>query len=381
MKNTAPQLFEVVDVLLKPLPGDEPTGTSARYDPVIAQVRIARDFDDPSLPQGEWERPLKKADWSLVAELCNKTLGERSKDLLIAAWLTEAWIHLHQIDGLRAGVRLIKGLLNTYWDGVHPRQSEDGDYDARVAPLAWINEILPLTLRLNVGLMPWPDRKPPFISLEDWTKAPLLVPPKSDKDNEPNPAATPSREELMLVGATTATPMLLQLRESLAVAMTEWKEFNAIIDERLKKEAPSLSRVGETLSMIDRAVTSLLSNRQNLSAPTAPASTDTAIHTDQPVELTENTAEFEIKPAETGDDFVDRPLTTGPIRSRADAYRQLEGIANFLQIIEPHSPTPYLVRRAVSWGRMPLHELMQEVLREEGDLNRLFTVLGLKPEQ
>jgi type VI secretion system protein ImpA len=381
MKNTAPQLFEVVDVLLKPVPGDEPTGTSARYDPVIAQVRIARDFDDPSLPQGEWERPLKKADWSLVAELCRKTLGERSKDLLIAAWLTEAWIHLHQVDGLRAGVRLIKGLLNTYWDGVHPRQSEDGDYDARVAPLAWINEILPLTLRLNVGLMPWPDRKPPFISLEDWTKAPLLVPPKSDKDNEPNPAATPSREELMLVGATTATPMLLQLRESLAVAMTEWKEFDAMIDERLKKEAPSLSRVGETLSMIDRAVISLLSNRQNLSASTARASTDTAIHTDQSVELTENTAEFEIKPAETGDDFVDLPLATGPIRSRADAYRQLEGIANFLQSIEPHSPTPYLVRRAVSWGRMPLHELMQEVLREEGDLNRLFTVLGLKPEQ
>jgi type VI secretion system protein ImpA len=381
MKNTAPQLFEVVDVLLKPVPGDEPTGTSARYDPVIAQVRIARDFDDPSLPQGEWERPLKKADWSLVAELCSKTLGERSKDLLIAAWLTEAWIHLHQVDGLRAGVRLIKGLLNTYWDGVHPRQSEDGDYDARVAPLAWINEILPLTLRLNVGLMPWPDRKPPFISLEDWTKAPLLVPPKSDKDNEPNPAATPSREELMLVGATTATPMLLQLRESLAVAMTEWKEFDAMIDERLKKEAPSLSRVGETLSMIDRAVISLLSNRQNLSASTARASTDTAIHTDQSVELTENTAEFEIKPAETSDDFVDLPLATGPIRSRADAYRQLEGIANFLQSIEPHSPTPYLVRRAVSWGRMPLHELMQEVLREEGDLNRLFTVLGLKPEQ
>ena len=380
MKNTASQLFEVVDVLLKPLPGDEPTGTSARYDPVIAQVRIARDFDDPSLPQGEWERPLKKADWSLVAELCSKTLGERSKDLQIAAWLTEAWIHLHQVDGLRAGVRLIKSLLDTYWNGVHPRQSEDGDYDARVAPLAWMNEILPLTLRLNVGLMPWPDRKPPFISLEDWTKAPLLVPPKSDKDNEPNPAQTPSREELMLVGATTATPMLLQLSESLAVAMTEWKEFDAMIDERLNKEAPSLSRVGETLSLIDRAVTSLLSNRQNLSAPTARASTDTAIHTDQPVELTENNAEFEIKPAEPGDDFVDHRLATGPIRSRADAYHQLEGIANFLQSIEPHSPTPYLVRRAVSWGRMPLPKLMQEVLREEGDLNRLFTVLGLKPE-
>ena len=379
MKNTASQLFEVVDVLLKPLPGDEPTGTSARYDPVIAQVRIARDFDDPSLPQGEWERPLKKANWSLVAELCSKTLGERSKDLQIAAWLTEAWIHLHQVDGLRAGVRLIKSLLDTYWDGVHPRQSEDGDYDARVAPLAWMNEILPLTLRLNVGLMPWPDRKPPFISLEDWTKASLLAPPKSDDDNEANPAETPSREELMLVGATTATQMLLQMRESLAAAMTEWREFDAMIDKRLNKEAPSLSRVGETLGLIDRAITSLLSNRQNVSAVTARAPLENAIHTEQPVELTKHNAELEIKSAEPGDDFVDLRLATGPIRSRADAYRQLEAIANFLQSIEPHSPTPYLVRRAVSWGRMPLPELMQEVLREEGDLNRLFTVLGLKP--
>ena len=379
MKNTASQLFEVVDVLLKPLPGDEPTGTSARYDPVIAQVRIARDFDDPSLPQGEWERPLKKANWSLVAELCSKTLGERSKDLQIAAWLTEAWIHLHQVDGLRAGVRLIKSLLDTYWDGVHPRQSEDGDYDARVAPLAWMNEILPLTLRLNVGLMPWPDRKPPFISLEDWTKASLLAPPKSDDDNEAKPAETPSREELMLVGATTATQMLLQMRESLAAAMTEWREFDAMIDKRLNKEAPSLSRVGETLGLIDRAITSLLSNRQNVSAVTARAPLENAIHTEQPVELTKHNAELEIKSAEPGDDFVDLRLATGPIRSRADAYRQLEAIANFLQSIEPHSPTPYLVRRAVSWGRMPLPELMQEVLREEGDLNRLFTVLGLKP--
>lgn len=383
MENAHPPLFDVVDVLLKPLPGDDPTGISARYDPVIAQIRIARESDDASLPQGEWERPLKKADWSLVASLCSQTLGERSKDLQIAAWLSEAWIHLHQVDGLRAGVRLIKGLLDTYWDGVHPHQSEDGDYDARVAPLAWMNESLPLTLRLNVALLPWPDRKPPYISLEDWTKALLLAPPKSDNDSdkEPNPAATPSREELKLVGATTAAPLLLQLRESLALAMTEWKAFDAMIDERLNKEAPSLSRVTETLGLIDRAVTSLLSTRQKVSAPAALASSEKAAHTNQPADPTETAAEPAITPAAPSEDFVDLRLATGPIRSRADAYRQLEGIANFLQSIEPHSPTPYLVRRAVSWGRMPLPELMQEVLREEGDLNRLFTVLGLKPEK
>lgn len=383
MENAHPPLFDVVDALLKPLAGDEPTGVSARYDPVIAEIRIARESDDPSLPQGEWERPLKKADWSLVASLCSQTLSERSKDLQIAAWLTEAWIHLHQVDGLRAGVRLIHGLLNMYWEGVHPRQSEEGDYDARVAPLAWMNESIPLTLRLNVGLLPWPDRKPSYISLEDWTKAPLVAPSKSenDQENEPNLAASPSRDELMLLGATTAAPQLMKLRESLALAMAEWKAFDVMVDERLSKEAPSLSRVAETMGLIDRAITSLLSNRQNVSASASRTPAEKAMDIHQAVDVSESVEEPAIKPAAPGEDFVDLRLATGPIRSRADAYRQLEGIANFLQSIEPHSPTPYLVRRAVSWGRMPLPELMQEVLREEGDLNRLFTVLGLAPQK
>jgi type VI secretion system protein ImpA len=232
-----------------------------------------------------------------------------------------------------------------------------------------------------VGLLPWPDRKPSYISLEDWTKALLVAPSKSDDDNEPNPAATPSRDELMLLGATTAAPQLLQLRESLALAMTEWKSFDAMVDERLSKEAPSLSRVAETLGLIDRAITSLLSNRQTVSVATSRTPTEQAMDEDQPADAIENADEPAMKPAVPGEGFVDPRLATGPIRSRADAYRQLEGIANFLQSIEPHSPTPYLVRRAVSWGRMPLPELMQEVLREEGDLNRLFTVLGLKSEQ
>ena len=381
MENAPSPLFNIVDGLLAPMPGDNPAGPSARYDPVFAEIRVAREADDPSLPQGEWERPLKKADWPLVTKLCIQTLSERSKDLQIAAWLTEAWIHLYQVDGLRAGIRLVQGLLDAHWDGVHPRQSDDGDYEARVAPLAWLNETLPLTLRLNVGLLPWPDRKPAFISLEDWAKAPLVTQPKPDSGDEPNPAATPSRDELMLVGAASAAPQLLQLRQALARAAAEWKALDALIDSRLGNESPSLSRVADTLALIDRAITSLLSKRDERPTPLARPPLEATVDA-EPAEKADTVPAETVSP-EVKEAFEpsDLRLATVPIRSRADAYRQLEGIANFLQSIEPHSPTPYLVRRAVSWGRMPLPELMQEVLREEGDLNRLFKVLGLKPDK
>ena len=47
-----PFLFDVVDNLLAPIPGDDPAGSSIRYDPVMSEIRVAREADDPSLPQG-----------------------------------------------------------------------------------------------------------------------------------------------------------------------------------------------------------------------------------------------------------------------------------------------------------------------------------------
>src|SRR6185437_9090028 len=65
------------------------------------------------------------------------------------------------------------------------------------------------------------------------------------------------------------------------------------------------------------------------------------------------------------------------IADRNHAYRLLDEIAQYLAKAEPHSPTPYLLRRAVAWGGMPLPELMREVVSQEGDLNRYFAMLGV----
>jgi type VI secretion system protein ImpA len=374
-------LFDLVDSLLSPVSTNEPTGQSIRYDPVMSEIRVAREADDPSLPQGEWERPLKKADWPLVARLCQQALVHSSKDLQLAAWLTEAWTQLHALDGFRAGIRLVHGLLQTYWDGVHPQQDEDGDYDGRAATLTWMNETLPLTLRLHVALRPWPDRKPPFITLEDWTKAPLVTPPAQEENdqNGPNLTAIPSREELMRPDVVTGS-QLIQLRSSVEACLKEWQQLDELVESRMGNQSPSLSRVVDTLNLMNRAIQSLLTHRQNTPAPAALIAAEPQLQTETP----QTTPDRSAPDADNLNPVSALPVTgfleTGPIRSRAEAYRLLENVADYLLLVEPHSPTPYLVRRAVSWGRMPLPELMQEVLREEGDLNRLFKVWGLKTE-
>ena len=366
-------LLTTVELILAPLNQSEPAGVSLRYDPIIPEIRTAREADDPSLPQGEWERPLKKSDWPLVASHCSRLLQERSKDLQLASWLTEAWIHLYQLDGLQAGVAMLSGLLEQHWEGLHPRLDDDGDSEARVAPLVWLNETLPLTLRLHVGLMNLPDRKPSRISLEDWIKAPLAstaTSPPSNADGQP----TLSRDDLVKFGSSTGTEDLLVKRQHLRTIMSAWKQLDDMVDQKLGTEAPSLSRVQDTMAQMDRMVTSLLAAR---SEPVADREAtivnpgNDAVNTEPEIRA----ESMNMSPAPLKNAAA--ILSGGVISSRSDAYLLLEVVADYLQNIEPHSPTPYLIKRAVTWGNMPLPQLMQEVLREEGDLNRLFTVLGI----
>ena len=65
------------------------------------------------------------------------------------------------------------------------------------------------------------------------------------------------------------------------------------------------------------------------------------------------------------------------VYSREIAYSELERIAAFLSTIEPHSPAPYLIRRAIQWGGMNLAELYEDLLINEGNLAQIMRLLGL----
>jgi type VI secretion system protein ImpA len=369
----APGFLPDTEALLAPIPGADPAGVSMRYDPLYLGVAQARHEDDASLPLGEWERPLKKADWKAVAASCSQLLGERSKDFQAAAWLCEAWIHLHQMDGFNAAVDVLTGLVERFWDTAHP-QIEDGDDDARVATFIWMNENLPLTLKLHVPLLHVPDRVPSTASLADWDQA-LIADNQKNGDKKSNPAGgNPlTREELSACASGKNLLALIALKTRLEIAAVKWDALARLLDDKMRTNPPSVARVGEMLRRMERAVTSLIDGRAPVqpaaSAPPTPATTSS--HQEQNMDAA--APHHEDVPASQGP-----VLHAGPITSREDAYRMLEAVAAYLEKAEPHSPTPYLVKRAVAWGRMSLADLMQEVVREEGDITRYFSLLGIK---
>jgi type VI secretion system protein ImpA len=371
-----PDFLPDTEALLAPIPGAEPAGVSMRYDPLYLGVAQAREEDDASLPMGEWERPLKKADWKAVAASCSQLLGKRSKDLQAAAWLCESWIHLHQMQGFIAAVDVLTGLVERFWDTAHP-QIEDGDDDARVATFIWMNENLPLTLKLHVPLLHLPDRIPSTVSLADWDQA-LIADNQKSEDKKSNPAGgNPlTREELTSSASGKNLLALLALKDRLDIATGKWDALARLLDDKMRNNPPSVARVGEMLRRMERAAVSLIDGRDPRAQAASPAA-------DIPVSETNPT--YEEPPVDAASPTTHMPdaapdalLRSGAITSREDAYRMLEAVAAYLEKAEPHSPTPYLVKRAVTWGRMSLADLMQEVVREEGDIARYFSLLGIK---
>src|SRR5689334_21302129 len=98
------------DELLDPISGESPGGIALRYDPVYDKIKEARREAEDA-----WGGEPKKADWNLVVKLSKEALAKRSKDLQIAAWLTEALVRRQGYAGLRDGLGLLDGMLDRYW--------------------------------------------------------------------------------------------------------------------------------------------------------------------------------------------------------------------------------------------------------------------------
>src|SRR5580698_2410408 len=134
--------------LLNPIAGENPSGQDVRYDNQLLlydKIKEARRQDD-NLAQGAWEHERKVADYAQVRKLAQEALATRTKDLQLAAWLTEAALRTEGFAGLRQGLVLCHGLIDKFWDTLYP-PLEDGDLELRAMPLDWIGSRLDVPIK------------------------------------------------------------------------------------------------------------------------------------------------------------------------------------------------------------------------------------------
>ena len=93
------------DDLLNPIAGENPSGASLRYERVYDQIKEARTESEESI-LGTLSAP-KKADHNQVIKLAGEALATKSKDLQLAAWLSEAHVKKEGLGLIQPCLKLI----------------------------------------------------------------------------------------------------------------------------------------------------------------------------------------------------------------------------------------------------------------------------------
>jgi type VI secretion system protein ImpA len=348
-----------LDQLLAPVPGPHPSGDSLRYEGIYDRIAEARREDDAALTQGVWKSELKRADWNQVEKICVEALKTRTKDLQIAAWLLEAWLHLYHFEGVKEGLDLVRELCFRFWVDLHP-QIQDGDLDYRIAPIHWINEKLSIQLKLLPVTNPESADVPAYC-WSDWENACRTeVNDPRFKSTAPNlavPKLTPPEFEKSVIFTTSG--FLSRMAAELERAMEAATGLESALDTLCGKQAPSLRQFFGVLDSVHAFAMSTLAQRQ-------------------PEEASHTLLLDPQSTVESEEDGIPGPVFgSSPIASRDEAYRRLAEAAEYLARVEPHSPAPYLVRRAIQWGSLSLPELLPELVRNQAELSEIFRLLQL----
>jgi type VI secretion system protein ImpA len=258
-----------VAALLAPVPGENPAGENLRYTPTYDEIKEARRADDPH-DRGAWQRELKTADWDKVIALAVEALATKTKDLQLAAWLTEALTLTAGFDGLATGLKVVVGLLRDFWDNVYP-QVEEGDLEFRAGPIEFLNEKLPLCIKQ----IPATDSKTtPGYSWLAWQESRRVGYDKDilDQWGHVDEGKKTARDELIAEGKITAEAFdagvakssrsfYESLAESLAASRQEFEALDSLLDKKFGREAPRVAELKTALAECDQLVTKLVKEK------------------------------------------------------------------------------------------------------------------------
>ncbi|NNC04821.1 type VI secretion system protein TssA, partial [Corallococcus exiguus] len=260
-----------LEKLLAPVSEDAPAGPHLRHDQTYDDIREARREDDPALLKDIGRDQFKHAHWRQVAWLCQEALP-RSKDLQLAAWLTEALLELHGLQGLAEGLRLLAALADRYWDTAWPAL-EGGDVSPRVSVLEWLDRNATPRLK-RIPLSQPTGGSGTACCYADWER--ILHREKHEarsRDDEPARDGSQPLDAQGFLSALRSTPAAFYppLGKALREVDDAALEVESVFSPHLDEERPLLGQLRRALEDL-RTVLAPVSDLMEPPAPSAPAS-------------------------------------------------------------------------------------------------------------
>ena len=329
-----------LEALLRPVSEEAHCGPDldAAGDPAYVELGVIAEWKDAKYVGDQEVAPAAAPDWKKVKQTASALLA-LSKDLRIAKHYVAALAFTEGLAGFAAGVRLLRDLLDRYWDTLHPALEGEED-DWRRNLVLELNAERGALAGLRAAFIA-ESRKVGRFSVADIEVLDGATPPA---ENAVAPTAQLLHEAIRDSDAATANLRL----EACGQALADLEAIQNIFRER----QPSLSVDFPRVEKLLRRARDILGEALGVAS------------------------------ADGGEAAADEPggeaAGNGPLKTRADARRALESVCDFLERTEPAHPAPLLIRRAARLLDLNFLDIIRDIA--PGAASQIEDLGGLKRE-
>lgn len=324
---------------LKQIRQESPCGDYLEYDTdYIEMERLSE--GSPERQVGSSIIPAEEGDWRGVKKLALNLLT-RTRDVYVSVYLAIAEARLSDLEGVANAFALIEGLLEKFWDDVHPAQDPEDAYPMlRMNALANLNDFDSFLKPLRDIPLATSNVFP--FSLRDYEIAiGKIDPPLDDGEEKPSEAQLKAS---FLDSDKSELAKRLQLIESIESNIQRIIEITN--DKVGTNYSPNLSAVAQQLNEMKLVYTKYAKTN------------------DPNVEDEVNSSNSDMVGIPVANSITAGARDMGGIssvNSREDVSEAIDLICGYYDINEPASPIPFLLKRAKGLLDKNFMEILQDV--------------------
>lgn len=334
--STSSALPPPVDSWLLPLGDEQACGPDLEYDPEALELGQVTGKPESQFGPGE------PADWGRVKELC-ESLFTRTRDLRAALWWGRARLNLEGFAALPAVLALMHGLLERFWDDVHPQpDGDDPDALARLSVIGALDTLDSLLGDIRNSRLS-SDPRLDGLRVRDVEVALSKLTPRPDE---------PPRTQGQIAGMLAAAAnVAADLRVQTDAALNSLKQIQTLMNQRFSADLNvDLTTVHGMLASVKAVL-------------------PTAADNDEPE-----------ADSDAGQDAAAPSSRAGGVHSvdsRQDAIRAIELVCAYLERHEPTNPAQLLLRRAARVVDKNFLQLVKELAPDA--VKEVSRIMGVDP--
>lgn len=244
----------------QPISMDKPSGSDVRYDPAFDELQTEVDkLSSPAV--------AGTVNWEKVCRFSTDILMNKSKDLLVASYLSVALIHTRRNDGFTVGLKVYQDLLERFWEDLYPQKirmrgrtrSIEWWLEKTEAALKQVNDISYPAAQLGI-IKDSLNRLDSFLS-EHLENSPSLNPIKEYF----NKISAPAEDAAQTEPATNITQEPVEEKPVVTIETKPFKSEEAAVSQKITSQQEAGKTLNDGLLKISEA--SYFLWQQDLASP------------------------------------------------------------------------------------------------------------------